>query len=53
MQLSKDSRIKVVSEIGRKLVPKNHFNRLDMEECGHVLKQFIKSDSMNSEKRKT
>jgi hypothetical protein len=53
MQLSKDSRIEVVSEIGRKLVPKNYLNRLDMEECDHVLKQFIKSDSMNSEECKT
>jgi hypothetical protein len=24
-----------------------------MEECAHVLKQFIKSDSMNSEECKT
>ncbi len=33
--------------------PKNYLNRQDMEECGHVLKQFIKSDSMNSEECKT
>jgi hypothetical protein len=49
MRLSKDSRIQVVREIG----PKNYLIIQDMEECGHVLKQFIQSGLMNCEESKT
>jgi hypothetical protein len=42
MRLSKDSRIQVVSE----KAPKISFRKIirqEIEECGHVLKQFIKA----------